>query len=267
MRILFENLAKTATLSAGGTSINYPLSNLVHPFLKRKFQQTVTGGVILYSGSPITYLGTGLSSLDSNWMPIADALSMAWDADQTIDTVFVGYSNATLFELWLYDSGGAVLSVIYFTNAEMGSVFTPVAGVRSAKLLLDPDTHTNPTTVYLGGVGIGLSYSMPDPLADWAPLDMDNSFGSESMDGQVLGQYVEPLRKLPCNFFAEDFETYDEIRALVKAAGKYTPLWIALFEGDLPTFLPMYCTIKDGIESPRKDGRLFYFSLTLQEAR
>jgi len=67
MKILFTNLLDTATLSAGGTSVNYPLANLKHPFLKKKFQQTVA-----ISGGSISD---------------ADALTLTWTTDQVIDFV------------------------------------------------------------------------------------------------------------------------------------------------------------------------------------
>lgn len=242
MRILFTNLAATATLSAGGTvSVNYPLANLSHVFLVKRFQQIISA------------------------LSDAQALTLTWATDQTIDTVLLGYTNGTAFTLKLYDSAGTLLSTQSFTSAQMGKVFAAVSGVRSAKLIIDDGSGIFAMTVYLGGLGIGLSYAMPDPLADWEPGFEDNSFGATTIDGQVLGQYVEPLRTYTYNFFVETLADYDEIVALIKAAGKYTPLFIAPTEGDMAQVLPIYATIQ--FSAPKKDGRLFTFSLTFKEAR
>ena len=88
MKILFGNLLPLATLSALGVSVNYPLDNLNHPFLKKKLQQSIDG---------------------SSGMPDASALTLTWSSDQTIDAIVAGYSNATLYTLKLYDSGSTLM--------------------------------------------------------------------------------------------------------------------------------------------------------------
>ena len=244
MKILFTNLADTATLSAGGTlSVNYPLANLTHVFLTKKFQQIVSA------------------------LSDAQALTLTWAADQTIDFVALGYTNGTAFTLKLYDSASTLLFTQTFTSAEMGATFTAVSGVRSAKLVIDDGTAVFPMTVYLGGIGIGLSTDIGRPLYDWRPECIDNSFGAETIDGQVLGQYIEPLRRPKFSFITSSRATLDAVQAGVNAVGKYTPVYVIPFTGALATVKPLYCTIPEGVESPARDGLLYTFSLTLQEAR
>ena len=244
MRILSTNLLDTATLSALGTSVNYPLDNLNHPFLKKKFQQTVDG---------------------SSGMPDASALTLTWVADQIIDTIIVGYSNATLFTLKLYDSASTLLYTATFSNAEMGATFAAVPGVRSAKLLLDDQSADNPMTVYLGGLGIGASYVAPHPINDWTHDLIDNSFGVTSLDGQVQGQYMEPLRAHVYNFVTASFAVFQAIQAMVKSVGKYTPIWVAPFEQAMATVPPMYAIME--MSSPKKADNAYSWTLTFTEAR
>ncbi len=246
MKILFDNLLASATLSAGGTSLNYPLSNLLHAFLKKKFQQTVDG---------------------SSGMPDADALTLTWLSNQIVDSIFIGYSNATLFTLKLYGSTGTLLYTKTFTDLEMGVSFAAVSGVRSAKLLLDDELGLASMTVYLGGLGIGQSYIMPDPLNDWTLEQIDNSIGDTTLDGQVLGQYIEPLRSYSFNFKIGLRSIYSAVYNKVKALGRYTPVFCAPFEDAMDEVPAMYVVLDGGFKSPSKDDNVFGFALTLLEAR
>ena len=244
MKILFSNLADTATLSAGGTlSVNYPLANLTHVFLVKKFQQIISA------------------------LSDAEALTLTWTADQTIDFVALGYTNGTAFTLKLFDSAGVLLSTQAFTSAELGATFTAVSGVRSAKLIIDDGTAVFPMTVYLGGIGIGLATDIWRPAYDWTPEYIDNSFGTETIDGQALGQYIEPLRAPKFSFITASKAVLDAVQAGVYAIGKYTPVFVIPFTGALATVKPLYCTIPDGVESPARAGLLYTFSLTFKEAR
>lgn len=246
MKILFDNLLPLANLSALGVSVNYPLANLNHPFLKKKFQQTVDG---------------------SSGMPDASALTLTWAADHTVDTIVAGYSNAKLFTLKLYDSGNTLLYTKTFTDVEMGATFTAVPGVRSAKLLLDTDIGSNPMTVYLGGLGIGVAMACPDPLYDWTPGYVDNSFGVSSLDGQTQGQYIDPLRSHGFRFTTPYKTVLDAIQSGVNTLGKYGTVFVIPFTGAMASVPPIYCTIPDGVESVGRDNLNYVFGLTFLEAR
>lgn len=248
MKILFENLLHTATLSAGGTSVNYPPTNLKHHILKKKFQQTV--------------------AISGGSMSDADALTLTWAADKTIDFIAVGYTNAATLTLKLYDSSDTLLDTQVFTSPSLGKSFTAVAGVRYVKLLMHDGSADNPMTLYLGGLGIGQGYTMPYPRYEWGNGLLDNSFGDVTIDGQVSGQYVEPLRILKFSFVTPDRYVFLYILGQVKAFGKYTPLWLLPFPDALATVPALYATIPGGLENQdRDDARQYTFDLTFQEAR
>jgi len=76
MKILFENLLSQAILSATDTNTNYPIANLYHPFLRRRWQSNsntdtitidATGAVLINS----IYLGAG-NVVKVNATPVAD---------------------------------------------------------------------------------------------------------------------------------------------------------------------------------------------------
>ena len=46
MKILFDNILEDSTLSATNESLNYPVANLGHPFLEKRFQSTTTTSTI-----------------------------------------------------------------------------------------------------------------------------------------------------------------------------------------------------------------------------
>lgn len=261
MRLLNTNLLLTATLSAGGTSFNYPLSNLLSPFLKEKFQQMITYPMLVYSGDPVIYEGEVAFEVSDE----TSALTLAWTTDQSIDTFLCGYSNAKYIELRLYDSDSTLLYSSQFSNEKMGVVFPVVTGVRSAKVLMAADGDAPLMTVYLGGLGIGLSYATPDPINDWEVGLVDNSFGEQTLDGQVLGQYIEPLRVEIYNLLTNSFTVMKEIQAIAKSAGKYAPIWVAPFEYWMDKVQPMYALIE--MSTPKKTDNEYMFSLTFTEAR
>ena len=261
MRILNTNLLATATLSAGGTSVNYPLANLLSPFLKEKFQQIISYPMLVYSGSPVIYEGEVAFDVSDE----ASALTLTWDEVHDIDTFMCGYTNAKYIELRLYDSGATLLYSTQFSDAEMGVVFPAVSGVRSAKVLLAADGVNPLMMVYLGSLGIGVSYVAPHPVNDWTHDLVDNSFGQQTIDGQVLGQYIEPLRSHVYNFATASFPIFQSMQAIVKSVGKYTPIWFTPFEQVMATVPPMYAIMS--MSSPKKADNKYSWTLTFTEAR
>jgi hypothetical protein len=233
MKILFDNALASATLSSLYASPNYPAANLQHRFLKKRFQAIV--------GS--------------------DTIRMEWATAKTVNSVFVGYTNATAFVLRLYDAGAALLATHSFTSSDLASHFASVSGVRAAEL----DVSNALSSVYVGGIGIGEAYTMPDPRNDWNDGLLDNSLVSSSADGQVSANMIESLRSMPFNFFTVGREDFIAIRALVAPVNKGVPLWVDPFHLDHSKLLPIYSTIEIG--NIAKKDKLFEFTLNVTEAR
>jgi hypothetical protein len=230
MRILFENLLLSATLSSVSPNGIYPVTNLAHPFLRKIYKSTAN----------------------------TDTITLSWTADQVIDSCYLGYTNATSCTLKLYSSAGVLLGTQTFTPADMAVHFTAVSGVRSATL-----TITASATVYLGGIGIGQSYTMPDPLNDWVDTFVDNSTSSSSSYGQVLTNKIDPLRQAVLNFDVSGYDAYSALSTRVAALSR--PTFVDLFEKAHDRYLPLYCTITPSNQAKTDDR--FTFTLTLLEAR
>lgn len=230
MKILFNNVFEDATFTATNESLNYPVANLIHPFLHKRFQSSSTSSVITASFS----------------------------ADQSISCFFYGYFVATALSVVFKDSGGSTLKTLTISDPEDIGVeyFTALTTVRSVEITL--------TGTYLGGIGAGLCYCMPNPLAAYAADNGDNSDFTESPDGQTLQTYIKPLRELDYNF--REIETKKTIDDNYKLVGVGKPLYIDIYEDNRDKEDPIYGKIMRSL-SFRYQPRRYSTSIKIREAR
>lgn len=264
MKILFENYALIATISAPDESDNYPATNLVHPYLRKRYQN-VTG---------------------------ADTITCTFATDKSIDSFYYGYNNAD--EAWrltedgevritedeyirwisssdmtinLKDYLGNVLYTTTFTQTEdFGAIhFAQVDLVRSIEIVID---WSGVGGAYLGGVGFGLSTELPDPLADWLDLDIDETEVMRTKAAFVSQEYAEPYKERTYNFTNVSQEDYQDIKTKISAIGRGRPVWVDCFEDNHTFQLPFYATIDGGIQNvEREEGGTWKFTIVLKEAR
>ena len=192
---------------------------------------------------------------------ISDSITLAWNNDKTIDCLYLGFTNATALSAEFYYGNGSLIETISLSAADLGNIFPAVPGIRSAIIYLTAPSGV----VFLGTIGIGLSYSMPDPLADWVDSLLDNSAKTRSKDGQVLLNKIPPLRKLLCNFQVDDYGVYAEIKNLV--AGVSAPIFCDPFELAHAKYSPFYADLDGSFQNPAKGDHIFTFSLSFVEAR
>jgi hypothetical protein len=233
MKILFDNLAIIATLSSAHPNSNYPVDNVINPFLKKIYKST----------------------------EISDTITMSWTSDQIIDSCFVDLTNATSATLVLKNSSGSTLKTQAITPVDIAVYFDAVSGVRSATLTF---SHAS-DVVYLGAIGIGLAYTMPIPLSNWKKYPYDLSSKTSSLGGQVQTNKIAPLNKMIFNFKINDRDQYEEISELVGAVS--APVFFDFTNLNHIFCLPYYADIESGFESPDKSDNIFSFTLTFTEAR
>lgn len=266
MKILFENFAlPPTTITAPGQSENYPATNLVHPYLRKRYQ-TVSG---------------------------ADTITFDLKSDKAIDSFYYGYNNAS--EEWritedgelritedgetrwissasmtvnLRDYLGTLLYTMTAAQTEQFGAFhfAQVEMVRFVEIVID---WAGVGGAYLGGVGFGISTELDFPLADWLDHDLDESEVSRTPAGFVSQEYAEPYIERTYNFTNISQADYLDIRAKIKAIGKGRPVWIDCFEEDHTFQAPFYATIDEGIQNPSRDPDLgtWSFTLVFKEAR
>lgn len=263
MRILFENYALEATVTSTNASTNYPPGNLVHPFLRKRYQ-----------------------NLDGS-----DTITITFPADRTVDSVFLGYHNADEEEL--LTEGGDVITTeqddpllivsanltvklfnlagtqLYENNIVMLNQFeaihfTALNFVRRVTIVIDWQGLGKKG--YLGGVGVGLSYDMPYFNAEWSNGMLDNTVVNRSLVGQVLQNYIEPQDTKTFTWNGVLPDIFTEIKTLVKQTGTGRPIWVDFFEESHEIVAPIYATI-GGIEGAQKNKGTYTFSMTFTEAR
>jgi hypothetical protein len=231
MKVLFDNLALSAAISCAHPNANYPATNLQHVFLKKIFKSTAN----------------------------SDTLTITWAADQQIDACYLALSNGSAFELRLYGPTGTLLHTESIPTGSLCALFTKVEGVRSAQLDI-----TASAPAYLGAVGLGAMYAMPNPVNDWVEGSKDNSSFAESADGQVLENHIAPLRVIPLRFVVATVAEYLAVKAKIDARSR--PVFIDVFPVS-HSLAPMYGIFTGRMDSPAKPGNSFTFSLTAREAR
>ncbi len=212
MRVLFDNLVVGATITTDEPNDNYPVTNLAHPFLRRKYQSVATPATI----------------------------TVTFADDSTVDCLFYGWHNLTSLIMRLYSSGDVLLDTITVSSPESGigsEFFTAVASVAYAKVEIAG------TIPYLGGLGIGQHYELPRPLADFEEGLEDRGTVVVSGAGQAQQLYVEPLKVRTYTIAGMDRDTREEIDALMSAAGVGRPLWLDAFHLDHDYEPPMYCRL------------------------
>lgn len=236
MRILFEDKVLAATLSAVNASSNYPVANLQNAFLKRRFQSTAA----------------------------ADTVTALFGADESIDCVYYGFTNATGIVIQLKNAGGAVLKTITITTPEeIGAHhFAAVPAVRSIVVQI---TGAG-AGVYLGGLAAGEEVVLPNPEAEWEEPKVDNSTVSSSPDGQYNQGYLRPLRSYSWNLPDTTREDANTLSDLYLALGAGRPVWADPFEENHDFIPPIYCVITEPL-APRKSGRRYSITLSIAEAR
>ena len=231
MRILFNNLIYASTLSADTVNANYPLTNLQNDSLKKIYKATATSAVITIT------LGTV----------------------SVVNSCYFGYTNASAAVLTLYNSSNTLLRTVTLDTTRGGATFTATSNVSYAKLTL-----TASSVVYLGGVGIGNNYTMPDPTNDIVLKPIDNSTRNYSDDGQLYINRVNILHQMDVTYSLESIDTYNAIMAKWEAL--VHPAWVEPYEENTGIINPMFCDITMD-DSPTQSWKFYTWAHNYREVR
>lgn len=236
MKILFSNVIKNAIYTSEHASGNYPASNLGDNSLHKKTQSSTT----------------------------EDTIVITFEYPSDITDFWWGYTNADYIRLRFYDYDSGLLFEIEINDP------APIIGHIFFDLVEDVDWievyYRGDLGVYLGGIGLGVAYVMPDPEAVWNENDIDNSIISESPYGQTNQDYVEPLRSYSFRFPNIPREDMNELQELIRSVGRGKPLWIDAFDLNHSFMEPLYGKIVNSL-SVQRNPRTYYFMIELKEAR
>jgi hypothetical protein len=226
MKILFSNLVHDAVISATSTDSNYPVGNLKSSFLRKRWQSTAN----------------------------SDTIVVTLASPESVSSLFIGYTNSTLpITVRLYNG----LTLLQTTSITDSLHFN---SVLLDKIELDLSASS---PVYLGGIGFGVAYDIDPPESFWEETFDDRSIVSESQSGQVLQEYVEPLKIYDFNIPTLDRTEARAIEAQYRLTGAGYLVWLDPMTDDLE---PMYCRLTDPV-TVNKNKRQYAAKLTFKEAR
>lgn len=246
MRILFENILSQLSISSLSPDANYPVANLYHPFLRRRYQSTEnTDTITITVGQVINFIAFDYTNANV----IVDTVPVQQWGVETRRTLEDGTPR-------ILEDG----TPRYMYEGNTGIVF-PDVYIDTITIRL---VGTEP--VYLGGVGVGLAVTMPDPVNDWIEGTQDRSLTAETLYGQNLQEYIRPLRAESYRFRDVPRDEVNTIKEAAISVGRGRPIWIDPFEMNHDFLAPMYGVIIEP-PSPLRNGRRYDFGMGFLEAR
>lgn len=238
MRFLLDDLMRDATLSTDKPNGNYPVVNLQHSFLQKRYQADDTTATV----------------------------TVTFDAASSVDCFFYAFHNCTAIVVRLYSAGPVLEKTVTINSPESGAgseYFTVEPGLIKAEI----DITAAGVPVYIGGVGLGLREETPRPLADFEENTIDQSVITVSPTGQALQLRVEPRA---AEIFRVSWATRVERDAAVaafNAVGVGAPIWVDVFYGDHTFRKPFYGRLVQTVDTRKIGADGYDFALSLEEAR
>lgn len=235
MRILFDNSLLDSVMSATASSINYPIENVTHRFMKKRFQS-------LLSNSTITCI---------------------FNSVKEINCIFYGYHTLNSFNFTLYDS---LNNVLYSgSDAQLLDIgiiyFNKITGVK--KIVI---TCAAPDNLFIGVLWAGLYYQMALPLNNIDINIDDTTIVKNSPDFQFSQLYNESGLEYTINIPALTNEQKNYLNSVYIRKGKGSPLFIDFFEDARELQEPKYAVFSDTI-SIQRNGIEYEAKIKLKEAR
>jgi hypothetical protein len=237
MKILFDNVLLAATLAAGSASANYPVENLVHRFLKKRYQHTAA---------------------------VFDTVTITLDSSTDINYFFAGYSNASQIVVRLYSSAPALLKTDTITSIGDDTKSIKYDQTYSVKTI-EIDVYGG-VGGYLGGVGAGVIEDFKNPLSPWEEPYQDNTKINSSDEGQTTRNKRRPLKLYSWVFKDLTRSECNEKREIYLNNSIGAIVWLDPFEDGGDFMQPLYAII----ENPpldTKNGRRYDQQWSFREAR
>lgn len=236
MKLLYDNKLKSATITATNQNDSFPVSNVTHQFLEKRFQSTTTSTVI----------------------------TILFASDQTISAIALGFHNLSSGSYVLKNSGGSTLlsgslSVTYETDI---TYFTATA-CRSIELTL-----ASSTTLYVGGISadnpLYFEYHNIDPRFDYLGQDISE----QTRRGQVLGMKTRRLHKYRAVLGSVTLAQKTALYDMLDTVGNALTFFADLYDEAHTEARPLFCKLEgDGVFRRQSLSNDYVYTVVLQEAR
>ena len=236
MKLLYDNLIQTATLSSDNATSTTNVNNLKDRILKLKYDAT---------GS-------------------TDTVYAEWTSDQTISCIALGYHNLSGASYVLKNSGGSTigsgtLEYSYDTNM---TYFAAVSGVRTLEVSL-----TSSDNIYLGGLGCGTTFDV-----DGHNVNPRFDFQNQGSATWLTGGQTYGAQSAVLEYWRATIEVENSDRLLFKSAlnkvGNWFPIYADLYEENHAEQRPIYGILQgDGQFSRDSYNKLYGTTIVVKEAR
>ena len=222
MKILYDNMLKTATLTATNENSNYPVANLFHKWKKKYFQATANSCVI------------------TAVLPSA----------VTVTSVALSYHNLSACTVRGYNAADELISAWTIpVNAQTTAYYSTVAAVKKVTI-----TCNSSATVFVGSLFVGTSLSISKSADQNIPLD-STDVPTISSDGQVSGRTSSILRGANVTLPILTYTERQAIETVFTQCGLIVPFFLDLWDLSHTQFPPLYGRFASGLSvSHGKDG-------------
>jgi len=231
VKILYDNLLASATLSATNGNESYPIANVIDRFLEKKFQTITTSSVI----------------------------TVTFATDQAVSAIALGFHNLTSASYVLKNSGGSTLisgsleitydtNITYFTETACRSIEITIGGTASE--------------LYVGGISAGTPFYVVshnvNPRFDF--LNQDNY--SVTRGGQATGRKTTTRKKWRATLSTITTAQINKFETMIETVGGWFPVYADLYEGIHTRFEPIHA-ILSGNNRFVRDSYNFDYSTTV----
>jgi len=213
MRISYDNLLKTATLTATNVNANYPISNVFHRWQRKTFKATT-----------------------------ASVITAVLDDVASISSVILDYHNLTSCSVAFYDYSDALIDtwtmdVSYNCSAQYGTV------VDVAKVVLTCESIVG---IEIGTIFIGQSLYFPIQSDQDIPLKSSDVV-SVSSDRQTSGRKGSVTRAGTITIPLLTSTQRKSVEEVFYEMGLIEPFFIDLWDDSHSDFEPVYGTFTSEI--------------------
>lgn len=266
MKILWDNLLTGATITASSEDNSYPVENLYHRFLEKKFMAVSASTlvtVLFQKDKDVSMIAYGFNNVIEG---SGDEIVITKD---TIDEIVITKDATDEYKIQLSagytikNSAGTIVGTgPLATGDDVNCTYFDKVTCRSVEILFSSDT-----IVYVGGLSIGDPITYEYRQVNPTLLDNLRSSVKKTNGGQVIGKQIPMLREwravIPDMTNTKRLET----REMLNAVGMYKPVFADLYYDD-DEEPAMYGNFTQAGQYGRDSyNRDYSMSLRLQEAR
>ena len=236
MKILYNNLLESTTLTATNENGSYPITNTTHKYLEKKFMATTTTSTI--------------------------TLSLAMSAD--VSAIAIGWHNLSSGTYILKDSGGSTVGSGSLAVAEETDItyFTAITCKTIELSVVSADI------VRIGGLGVGnpthFLYHNTNPIIDY----YDNDSSSFTAGGQLNGKKTATLLRYTAVLGKITNAQRKEVMDIIKSRGSIKPVYADLYALKHEEARPIYCRLAgNGAFKRQSDSYDYTYTVVMEEVK